>query len=196
MVIYPIETTLARYIVSHGILFLFLRRASMIDSPMSCLIGTPGGPMNTPGGGGAGGPGLLGGVGRGRGGPVGRVGPTGLGVVGFGLVVVGHWSQYHRFLHRLLHSLMGLSLHLVVGTFWHDVLYVLYSHFRTRFQQLLLRGGLAKSKVTPAFCPTSAKGTSEGGSFGGSKMVSILFLSSQYGLLFRGLLFPLRFPLH
>ena len=60
----------------------------MIDCPMSWLFGTPGGPMNTPGGGGAGGPGLLGGGGRGRGGPVGRVGPTGLGVVG--LDVVGH----------------------------------------------------------------------------------------------------------
>ena len=110
--------------------------------------------MNTPGGGGAGGPGLLGGVGRGLGGPVGRVGPTGLDVVG--LEVVGHSSQYHRFLQRRLHSVMSLSLHVVVGTFWHDVLYVLYSHFRTRFQQLLLRGATGKSKVTPAFCPTSA----------------------------------------
>ena len=94
----------------------------MTDMPESCLMGTPGGPMKAPGGGGAGG--------LGRGGLVGRVGlvglggPTGLAVVGLGLglEVVGHLSQYHRFLHFFLQVLILLGLHSVVGTFPQDVL--------------------------------------------------------------------------
>ena len=74
--------------------------------------------MNAPGGGGAGGPGLLGRVGLGRVGRGGLVGPTGLGVgLGFGFEVVGHSSQYQRFLHLFLHTFFNLSLQVVVGTF-------------------------------------------------------------------------------
>jgi len=79
--------------------------------------------MNAPGGGGAGGPGLLGLVGLGRVGRGGLVGPTGFGVVGFGVglgfgfEVVGHSSQYQRFLHLFLHTFFNLSLQVVVGTF-------------------------------------------------------------------------------
>ena len=114
--------------------------------------------MNAPGGGGAGGPGLLGvGLGGcGLGGPVGLVG------FGLGLEVVGHSSQYQRFLQRLLQSLMVPGLHSVLGTFEHEVLYFFHSHFRTRFQQLRLFGVFAKSYVAPASIPVSAKGTSEG----------------------------------
>ena len=100
----------------HGRPFL-LRRASMTDTAGSRLLGTPGGPMNTPGGGGAGGPGAGGGVGRtgwGRG--RGVVGPTGRGVGG-----AGHLSQYHRFLQRRLHSCTGSGLQVVVGVLPQEV---------------------------------------------------------------------------
>ena len=164
----------------------------MTDTAGSRLLGTPGGPMNTPGGGGAGGPGAGGGVGRtgwGRG--RGVVGPTGRGVVG-----AGHLSQYHRFLQRRLHSCTGSGLQVVVGVLPQEVRYVFHSHFRTFFQQLLLLGGEAKANVAPALEPESAKGMSEGwsGKSWELKITSMLFLSSQYGR--RGLRLPRRFPLH
>ena len=114
-----------------------------MTDPTSCLMGIPGGPMNVPSGGGAGGPGLLGLVGAGRGG---LVGPTGFLVgLGLGLDVVGHLSQNQRFLQRFLQFLIVPGLQVTVGSFLQEVLYFFHSHFLTFFQQLLLFGGLANS---------------------------------------------------
>ena len=93
--------------------------------------------------------------------------------------------------------MVGLSSQVLTGIFPQVVLYTLYSHFLTCFQQLLLLGLVGKSKTCPPI-PGLRRGTPEGSAGkGASSIVLVLDRSSQYGGA-RGLRFlrPVRFPLH